>query len=639
MKTSKTSNRSLVNAPVRDKQVRFITLALCMAVCCAQAQPISVKFQQKISTLEGNFNGYLDYADHFGYAAASIGDFDHDGIPDIAVGVPDDDDGGIERGALYILFLNENGTIKAHQKISDTQGSFTGDLDNGDRFGSSVTSLGDLNEDGITDIAVGARFDDDGPGGNNDRGAVWILFLDTNGSVKTYQKISDMRGSFKGNLDDVDLFGTSVEAIGDLDGDGITELVVGALNDDDGGNSRGAVWILFLNSDGTVKSYQKLSDTQGDFTGILNNTDCFGSSICSIGDLDKDSINDIVVGAYQDDDGGNNKGALWVLFLNADGTVKNHQKISSTDGNFTGAFDDADFFGYAVDSIGDLNNDGITDIVVGAPGDDDGGTNRGAVWILFLNRNGTVNDFQKISNLYEEFGDNLSDNDFLGWSVSTIGDVDKDGISDIFAGAYGDNDGGTDKGAIWVMTLNNAVVLGIELHSFTASAIDEAILLKWETTYEFNNSEFALERSVDGVSFKPIATIPGAGQSDFDSYYSYTDDDPISGTSYYRLKQTDYNENFTYSNIISVNVDKEALFIASPNPASSTVRIIFNSDIEELIMLNINNTTLKNVLVQSIEAKEGFNEIDLNVAHLSRGIYFITLEKHNELLTNMFFKN
>ena len=84
-----------------------------------------------------------------------------------------------------------------------------------------------------------------------------------------HQKISDTEGGFTGILDDWERFGTSVALLGDLDGDGVDDLAVGASRDDDGGEDRGAVWILFLNTDGTVKSHQKISDTEGGFTGTL----------------------------------------------------------------------------------------------------------------------------------------------------------------------------------------------------------------------------------------------------------------------------------------------------------------------------------------------------------------------------------
>ncbi|MEE9296334.1 MAG: integrin alpha, partial [Phycisphaerae bacterium] len=214
------------------------------------------------------------------------------------------------------------GWVLSHQKISDTQGGFTGTLDNLDGFGFSVASLGDLDGDGVGDLAVGAVWDDDGSAGpcvdpffDCNRGAVWVLFLNTNGTVKSHQKISDTQGGFTGTLDDDDRFGRSVTSLGDLDGDGVGDLAVGVGRDDDGGENSGAVWVLFLNTDGTVKSHQKISSTQGGFAGILENGDLFGSSLASLGDLHGDGAVDLAVGAELDDDGGNHRGAVWVLFL------------------------------------------------------------------------------------------------------------------------------------------------------------------------------------------------------------------------------------------------------------------------------------------------------------------------------------
>jgi hypothetical protein len=206
-----------------------------------------------------------------------------------------------------VLFLNDDGTVKSHQKISDTEGGFTGVLDSGDWFGMSVASPGDLDGDGVSDVAVGAPNDDDG---GPFRGAVWVLFLNDDGTVKSHQKISDTQGGFTGTLADSDGFGTSVTSLGDLDGDGVGDIAVGAWQDDDGGGGHGAVWVLFLNDDGTVKSHQKISDTEGGFTGTLDSNDWFGISVASLGDLDDDGVGDIAVGAYGDDDGGGDHGAV-----------------------------------------------------------------------------------------------------------------------------------------------------------------------------------------------------------------------------------------------------------------------------------------------------------------------------------------
>ena len=341
----------------------------------------TVKSFQKISDTQGNFSGGLLQYDNFGWSVASLGDLDGDLICDIAVGAVGDDDGGSRRGAIYILFLNANGTVKSHQKISDTDGGFATPLDNYDEFGSAIANIGDLDGDGVTDIVVGASRDDDG--GTNSVGAVYILFLNTNGTVKAEQKISEISGGFGVDMDDYDEFGFSVAALGDLDGDNVEDICVGAYADYDGGQRRGSVYNIFLNTDGTVKSQQKISNLAGAFTGTLDNNDRLGTSISSGGDMDGDGILDIIVGARGDDDGGLQRGAIWHLFLNANATVKSYQKVSNTAGSFTGVLDDNDYFGFSVSTIGDLDVDGSQDMVVGAYLDDDGGTNRGAVWTLF----------------------------------------------------------------------------------------------------------------------------------------------------------------------------------------------------------------------------------------------------------------
>jgi len=128
-------------------------------------------------------------------------------------------------------------------------------------------------------------------------------------------------------LDDGDTFGSDIGLLTDLDGDGINELAVGASEDDDGGKDRGAVYILFLNEDGTVKKHQKISDTEGNFEGVIESLDYFGRDIDTIGDLDGNGINELAVGAFRNDNGGKDRGAVYILFLNEDGTVKKHQKI------------------------------------------------------------------------------------------------------------------------------------------------------------------------------------------------------------------------------------------------------------------------------------------------------------------------
>lgn len=98
----------------------------------------------------------------FDASLAALGDLDGDGHQDLAVGHPGDDDGGTNQGAVWVLFLDSNGTVAFEQKISETQGGLGSVLDASDSFGQSLAALGDLNGNGTPDLAVGAILDDDG---------------------------------------------------------------------------------------------------------------------------------------------------------------------------------------------------------------------------------------------------------------------------------------------------------------------------------------------------------------------------------------------------------------------------------------------------------------------------------------------
>ncbi len=356
-----------------------------------QAADGTVLSHQKISDLV-NFPGTpLDNLDEFGSSVAFLGDLDGAGpsVGALAVGAVFDDDGGTDRGAVYILFLAANGTVLSSQKISDLVNFPGTPLDNLDEFGSSVASLGDLDGGGPSTgaLAVGAGGDDDG---GADRGAVYILFLDTAGTVLSSQKISDTVNLPGTPLDNLDDFGTSVAGLGDLDGGGpsVFALAAGAALDDDGGIDRGAVYILFLDTAATVLSSQKLSNTQGNFNDFLSDLDEFGGALASMVDIDGTGggVTALAVGVAGDDDGGEDRGALHILFLKSDGTCNASQKISDFYGSFPVALDNLDSFGASVTYLGDLDGAGpsFAAIAVGAPGDDDGGTDRGAAYILFL---------------------------------------------------------------------------------------------------------------------------------------------------------------------------------------------------------------------------------------------------------------
>lgn len=447
----------------RVKYIKFLqsgvtligAFLLLLIVGCTKSYETEVGSSQKISENSGNFNSLLNDNDQFGSAIANIGDLESDGVIDLAVGAPYDDSGGQDKGAIWILFMDNNGQVDIKQKIAEGVGGFAGTFDVNDRVGSAITQIGDLNNDGVADLAVGAPGDDDG---GSDRGAVWILFLNADGTVRLTQKISSTTGNFNGTLNDNDQFGSALTNIGDVNGDGIADLAVGVAFDDDGGTDRGAVWLLFLNTDGTVNTFQKLSQNEGNLNANLLDSDYFGSAVANLGDLDGNGINDLAVGARGDDDGGINRGAVWILFLDNTGKVSRELKISDTQGYFDGVLADGDGFGNAVANLGDMNNDGVNELGVSAFRSDDGGTDRGAIWVLFMSAAGDVISESKISATQGNFTGVLSDTGQFGSALAGLGDLDNDGNKDIVTGVNLDDDGGTDKGAAWILFMSSVKV-------------------------------------------------------------------------------------------------------------------------------------------------------------------------------------
>jgi hypothetical protein len=609
----------------------------------AAAAPASAQIQgsQKISETAGGFTETLDNQDRFGETVTEIGDVNGDGIPDLAVGATRDEEDFSRSGAVWVLLLQQNGKVLRAQKITDTAGGFTGSFSDDEFFGSDVAGVGDLDGNGVPDLAVGAERDDDGasqPYLDPDRGAVWILFLKDDGSVIDEQKISPIVGGFDVTLTEEDYFGSGLAAIGDLNGDGITELAVGMRNDDTGGAddyaNRGAVWILFLNADGTVSDKTKIASNAGGFSRSLPDETGFGRSVAGLGDVDGDQVPDVAVGINSTNTASNQQGAFWVLLLNANGTVDSQQRISASDGGFGGDLGNdlglGDSFGWSVAGAGDLNGDGTPDVLAGAPSDEGDGLGGGAAWILYLNPDGTVSSEQKISNTRGGFDGQIRAGERFGSGVSSVGDVNADGSPDLAVGASDDQDGRA-GGAVWIL-FGDASRLPVELARFDAQVDADAVTLTWTTASETANAGFEIQRqSVGGSSWSNLGFVEGSGTTSKPQTYRFEDASlPFAADSLrYRLKQVDADGTTHLSDPVTIarrTVDEADLRSVYPNPTTrrATVEVAVPTEADNA-RLELFDLLGRKIQTLATGMESGRTTQTLEVSNLSPGVYFLRL--------------
>jgi hypothetical protein len=206
------------------------------------------------------------------------------------------------------LLMNANGTVKNEQKITTGTGGLSGyGFANGDAFGVSVCGMGDINGDGVEDIGVGA------PKYGTDVGIAFILMLNSTGTLSAVQAIST--GDLNSELSQNDLFGYSVANVGDLDGDGINDIAIGAPVDKTGEYKSGAIYMITLDNTGEVVTHQTINSINGNRTAIVESTDYFGRSVAFMGDLNGDGYIDLAAGVDGDDDAGIDRGGVYVLSL------------------------------------------------------------------------------------------------------------------------------------------------------------------------------------------------------------------------------------------------------------------------------------------------------------------------------------
>ncbi len=354
--------------------------------------------------------------DWFGYRVAAAGDVDCDGTPDLLVGAPDDDSNSSDGGSVYVCLGAPTGFDPAscdELLHSDPHAS--------DHFGWGLAGVGDVDGDGCDDIVVGSKDDDDN---GTSSGAAYVYFGSTSGldTSSEHKLVPSEVGAG-------DEFGEALGAAGDLDADGYADFVVGAHKHDGVDSGSGGFWVYYGSSGGVDESRTRYVTQSAADPG-----DSLGASFAH-GDFDGDGYTDLLVGAWGITNG---EGAVYAWFGSASGLDTSIESVIQA-----GDADKRTYFGLRAAAAGDLDGDGYDDALVGAPGDDDVETNQGSVYVLY----GGASGFSGEQELHASDGEK---SDELGYAVASAGDVDGDGFDDLIAGAWAHSATDHSQGAAYV---------------------------------------------------------------------------------------------------------------------------------------------------------------------------------------------
>ncbi|HCY75281.1 MAG TPA: hypothetical protein DHV28_05125 [Ignavibacteriales bacterium] len=452
-----------------------------------------------------------------------------------------------------------------------------------DRYVASSASAGDVDNNGVMDVVMESRsflyaWNKDGmplPG-------FPYMILDTLTGSNSY----------------------SAPVLADLTGDGKLEIIFCSHSD---ATDAGGI-IYAVKYDGT---------SLPGFPKTVPNW-IYGAPI--VADIDGDSELEIIIGEY----GASPTPAFSVFAYNVDGSMVSNFPM----GPYHGSANQI--------TVADIDNDNQFEII--------------------FDENVTENNLGRYRAL------NMDGTDVTGWPLELnqntsfqqplLGDLNNDGILDIVGGSFNFD---INNKQVFLYAWNTGLpynatkivnpmyqfnpqhtgvyvdpsTIPVELESFIATADDQKINLNWVTATELNNSGFEIEKSTDNLIWNKIGFVNGKGTTTEKSYYSFNDNNPTDGKSYYRLKQIDYDGTFTYSSIVAINFGIPVNFSLEqnyPNPFNPATIIKYNIPEESTVQLKIVNIVGEVVTELMNENQSAGNHSKLfNASNLSSGIYFAVL--------------
>jgi Ca2+-binding RTX toxin-like protein len=426
----------------------------------------------QLSSLNGT-NGFQisgeTESDFSGFSVDGAGDVNRDGFDDVVIGALDADPGGVKRGRAYVVFGKASGfasdialsSLNGNNgfKITGQGGGVTSD-----DFGVAVAGAGDINGDGFADIIVGAS------GHANETGAAYVIF-GKSAKFAADIKVTALNGNngFKINGSAPgDHFGDAVDLAGDFNGDGLSDMIVGAPTFSGVNSGSGAAYVLFGRSSSFPSSINvaSLPASRGFRLTGTDGYDNAGKSVSMAGDFDGDGFDDVLVGAPFA--GASSEGLSYLVYgkSSVGASAIDLGSLLGSVGMILKGENSSDSSGRSARAAGDVNRDGFADVVIGSPGSDFGFAEGGVSHVVLGTPVARGNSTTQIAlsamsgtNGFQLSGEAVDQN--TGKSVAGVGDMNGDGLDDLVLGAPGSSPNGSGSGASYIM-FGRAPVTAVE---------------------------------------------------------------------------------------------------------------------------------------------------------------------------------
>jgi len=395
-----------------------------------------------VATGSGGFaiDGEADYG-RAGWSVSATSDADGDGTADVVVGAPRVTPNALEEaGRAYVVRGKEDTDPVMLADVALGTGGFAMDGEAAWTYaGWTVSGAGDVNGDGLGDLLVSAPW---APyGGQSYAGRAYVVFGKADTTAVSLADVTTGTGGFliAGEAEDGNS-GIALSGAGDVDGDGLDDVIVGAPWVGPGDDRSGRSYVVFGkdNTDGVL-----LADVSQGYGGFAIHgeaaSDYSGEAVSGAGDVNGDGLADVIVGAHQaDPNGAESSGRTYVVFGKDNSDAVSLADVAQGTGGF--ALDgeaESDESGFSVSGAGDVDGDGHSDIVVGAPGGAANGADSGRTYVVFGK---AETDLVSLADVAQGIGgfvlDGEAEGDLSGFSVSGGGDVNGDGHADLVVGAH-----------------------------------------------------------------------------------------------------------------------------------------------------------------------------------------------------------